>query len=105
MPAYAYPIKVDRNRKIFTENVYHALSDELMTLADIKDLVGDNRFSIEAGCEENVVEQSVILCVRKEREETDEEYESRIQREEAYMAEYKRRQNSYKYDRRSLKRQ
>lgn len=104
MPAYAYPIKVDRNRKIFTENVYHALSDELMTLADIKDLVGDNRFSIEAGCEENVVEQSVILCVRKEREETDEEYESRIQREEAYMEEYKRRQNSYKYDRRSLKR-
>ena len=40
-----------------------------------------------------MVEQSVILCVRKEREETDEEYESRIQREEAYMAEHERRQN------------
>lgn len=92
MPAYAYPIKIDRNRKIFTENVYHTLSDEWMTLADIKDLVGDNRFSIEAGCEENVVEQSIILCVEKERVETDEEYESRIQQEEAYMAEYERRQ-------------
>lgn len=90
MPAYVYPIKIDRNRKNFTENVYHTLSDELMTLADIKDLVGDNRFSIEAGCEENMVEQSVILCVLKEREETDKEYESRIQREEAYMAEYER---------------
>lgn len=92
MPAYAYPIHIDRNKKVFVENVYHTLDDELMTLADMKELVGDNKFSIQAGCEENVIEQSVVLCVQKERVETDEEYSNRIRKQEAYMAEYKRLQ-------------
>lgn len=92
MPAYAYAIPINRNKEIIVENIFHTLDDEMMTLEDMKELVGDNKFSIQAGCEENVIEQSVVLCIRTEREETDAEYASRIRKQEAYMAEYKRRQ-------------
>lgn len=86
MPAYAYPIRINRNREMvrFEENV--TLQDDWLTLPALA-FVGNDTFTVgqdECGL--------WVICVNRQRPETDEEMNARIARGESYMAEYNRRQ-------------
>ena len=89
MPAYAYPIKIERERKTFTYYDTHEFNADELTVSDLQAIAGDNPFTVEREEECGVY---YIIDVKKQRVESDEEYDKRIKKQEAYMAEYERRQ-------------
>lgn len=86
MPPYAYPITINLDRQIVKYSVDHKIYEDPLTLKILTRIVGDNEFSIE-----NVDYKEYDVTVFKTRYETDEEMNSRIAREQAYMNEYNRR--------------
>ena len=88
MPAYAYPISINRdNVEIRTEEVQHILSESL-TL-DMLQFVGTDEFFIES--REWRDGGGYIVTVMRVRRETDAERDARVVKQDAYMVEYNRR--------------
>lgn len=89
MPAYAYPIKINYNKEKIAEYHRVKLPDGGITVSLLKEIVGDNTFVISN--EEEHFWENQFICWTTYREETDEEQEVRIAKEEAYMVEYNKR--------------
>jgi hypothetical protein len=93
MPAYAYSIKINRNReRIYFDETVRIESDSL-ALADLA-FVGDDFFTICEGEAETGIgcfASGYVIRVSRSRMETDDEMNTRISRGESYMAEYNRR--------------
>lgn len=95
MPAYAYPIKINRKREKVCFDEIKEIDSNSLTLKDLE-FVGEDCFSIT----ENKWRQSeesqfppdgYTISVSRARPETDEEMNYRISRAESYMVEYNKR--------------
>jgi len=85
VPAYAYPIRVDKELKTIRFDEVKTLDDSGITLDDLKFTKGDV-FSIE--------EQDwggYIISVSRSKLETLKQRDIRVRKEESYMEEYNRR--------------
>jgi hypothetical protein len=89
MPAYAYPITIDRNKKTFQDTKTVRLDDKPLTIEKLAKVVGTNKFSIEPiGWE---LGGGYEVSINVTRVETDKQLANRVAKEEKYMAEYNRR--------------
>ena len=86
MPAYVYPILIDRNKKLIIKPNEIQLTSDLLSVEDIKEIVGSNKFWFEQNNSQYGTE--VSLFYNESRMETDEEQALRIEKEEAYMIKY-----------------
>ncbi len=85
MGAYMYPIEINRKRQTIAFQEIKELENDSLTLEDLQ-FVGDDCFSVEPG-----EFRGHIVIVSRNRLETDNEFETRIAREESYMTEYNKR--------------
>lgn len=85
MPAYAYEIKVNRNREMVRENHEKEIDTLSLTVNMLLDIVGDSstEFSIYGANERT---NSPLLCWTTLRPETDREMVARIERGDSYNA-------------------
>lgn len=95
MPAYAYPIKVDREKKTITYWEDHNIDEDRLTLALLAPIVGEWTFTISEREVDTGIgsmpDEGYTVSVFKSRQETDEELKARVCREESYMSEYNKR--------------
>ena len=87
MPAYAYPIKINRKYKIVNFEETKTIQDNILTLKDLR-FTGDDPFSVTRD-EYDYHE----ITVYRNRHETKTEHDARVAQEEAYMAEYNKRKS------------
>ena len=92
MAPYAYAIKIDYNKKELTTTSAHLIPDGVLNIEKLKKFVGDNDFYFET--DESDFGSRLLLTIIYKRLETDEEYAKRIESEEAYMAEYRKRKEA-----------
>lgn len=85
MPAYAYAIKIDRNRQTVSETLHRKLPDEELSLSDLRDLGVKETDTFYIASDEKT------MLIYRKRPETDEEMSKRIAKEENYMKEYNKR--------------
>lgn len=85
MPAYAYPIKINREKQIIHFDEEREIESNSLTLAALQ-FIGDDPFSVH----ENEW-GGYTISVSRSRLETDVECHTRVAREESYMAEYRKR--------------
>lgn len=84
MPAYAYPIQIKEEKQIVKYTEEHELKSESLTFELLRKYVNEgDTFEIV----------DTTLTVYKQRYETDDEQERRVNRERSYMNEYNRRKN------------
>ncbi|UYZ60067.1 hypothetical protein [Hymenobacter latericus] len=88
MPAFAYPIKINRSKEVIPATFTEYTDSTRLTLKELEPIVGANPFSVSEDTSGYRIE------VYATRLETDEEYNARISRQEAYMAEYNRRKQA-----------
>lgn len=87
MPAYAYPILIRRENLQVHFLEERLIESDRLTLADLQ-FAGADKFTVS----EAEDQAGYLVSVSRSRLETDEERDLRVAREEAYMAEYRRRQ-------------
>ena len=85
MPAYAYPIHIDYNRRIIDYTTEHEITSITMTVEDLAFTDGLPFYISANGIE------GYTVYVDRTRQETEAEYNVRIKRDEDYMKEYNRR--------------
>ena len=90
MPAYAYPIKVNRRRQTIQFDETKRIESDSLILEDFK-FVGDDAFSISLPDDWGGFNSGYIISVSRSRLETIEERNNRIAKEESYMVEYNKR--------------
>lgn len=88
MPAYAYAIQIKPKKQVVTFNEEREFQSNSLTLSDLA-FVGDDPFSVHEH-----EWSGYTISVARTRLETDEERDTRVARERAYMEEYTRRQTA-----------
>lgn len=93
MGAYAYPITINRKRKRINTQRRVPKPESLTKAWIVENCADDECFEVESGTfsDGEYVEITPCVVFYGSRLETNEEYQKRIAREEAYMAEYNRR--------------
>lgn len=92
MGAYMYPIKVDKTRKVIKYVVSTDITDVKLTLDFLAKYIYKQEWFNITEYEENQFGTTIMLNVHKQRKETDEEFNTRVNKELAYMVEYNKRQ-------------
>jgi hypothetical protein len=87
MPAYAYPINIDRNNKEIQYTDRYELDNDSLVISDLSSIVGNDRFSIDS---EELLDGYVVTVYRSKLE-SDEVRDKRVAKEVRYMEEYTRR--------------
>lgn len=95
MGAYAYPITINRKRKRINTQRRVPKPESLTKAWIVENCADDECFEVENGAYYGSGDVETEPCVTffGSRLETNEEYQKRIAREEAYMVEYNRRKN------------
>ena len=85
MPAYAYPIKIQKSKRVIYYEDVKYINRDILSLKDLK-FVGNDIFIINGG--DN---GGYEVTITRKRLETNAERKARVEREETYMKEYKKR--------------
>lgn len=88
MPAYAYAININRDKKTIHEDKEEIIEGPL-SIAKLSPVVGDNSFTVsERDWQDG---GGYLITIHIKRLETDIELAARVAKEERYMEEYNRR--------------
>lgn len=86
MPAYAYPITIELNKKAIAYDTQHEIDASSLTLDMLRPIVGTHRFTVK-----DADWSGYVITVHQSRLETDDEQAARIAKEQRYMDEYHKR--------------